>query len=73
MSIGSGTEGGIDRMVVGGLTIDGADNGIRIKPDRSRGGRVRDITHRNVCIGATINPNVLTPMCTTLSATNWRM
>jgi len=67
MSIGSGTDGGVDHMLVDDLTIDGADNGIRIKSDRSRGGLVHDIIYRNVCIRSVPNPIVLTPMYTTFS------
>jgi polygalacturonase len=67
MSIGSGTDGGVDHLLVDDLTIDGADNGIRIKSDRSRGGRVQDVVYRNVCIRDTKNPIVLTPMYTTFS------
>ena len=65
MSIGSGTSGGVDHMLVDDLTIDGADNGIRIKSDRSRGGLVDDLRHRDVCIRDTKNPLVFTPLYTT--------
>ena len=65
MSIGSGTSGGIDHMLVEDLTIDGADNGIRIKSDRSRGGMVDDLHYRDVCIRDTKNPLVFTPLYTT--------
>jgi polygalacturonase len=65
MSIGSGTSGGVDHLLVDDLTIDGADNGIRIKSDRSRGGLVHDLLYRNVCIRATKNPLVFTPLYTT--------
>lgn len=67
MSIGSGTDGGVDHLLVDDLTIDGADNGIRIKSDRSRGGLVEDVTYRNVCIRDTKNPILFTPMYTTFS------
>lgn len=67
MSIGSGTSGGVSHMLVDGLTIDGADNGIRIKSDRSRGGLVHDITYRNVCIRDVKNPLFFTPLYTTFS------
>lgn len=67
MSIGSGTNGGVDHMLVDDLTIDGADNGIRIKSDRSRGGLVHDLTYRNVCIRNVKNPLVFTPLYTTFS------
>ncbi|MGB6194174.1 MAG: pectinesterase family protein, partial [Terracidiphilus sp.] len=65
MSIGSGTDGGVDHMLVDDLTIDGADNGLRIKSDRSRGGVVEDIVYRDVCIRNVRNPIVFTPMYTT--------
>ncbi|MGA2849208.1 MAG: pectinesterase family protein [Terracidiphilus sp.] len=65
MSIGSGTNGGVDHMLVDDLTIDGADNGIRIKSDRSRGGLVHDVVYRDVCIRNTKNPLVFTPLYTT--------
>ena len=67
MSIGSGTNGGVDHMLVDDLTIDGADNGIRIKSDRSRGGLVHDLLYRNVCIRNVTNPLVFTPLYTTFS------
>jgi polygalacturonase len=67
MSIGSGTSGGVDHMLVDDLTIDGADNGIRIKSDRSRGGLVRDLLYRNVCIRNVKNPLVFTPLYTTFT------
>ena len=65
MSIGSGTNGGVDHMLVDDLTIDGADNGIRIKSDRSRGGLVHDLIYHDVCIRDTKNPLVFTPLYTT--------
>jgi polygalacturonase len=65
MSIGSGTAGGVSAIRVEDLTIDGADNGIRIKSDRSRGGLVEDISYENVCIRDVPNPIVVTSMYTT--------
>jgi len=67
MSIGSETNGGVDHMLVDDLTIDGADNGIRVKSDRSRGGLVHDIVYRNVCMREVKNPLVFTPLYTTIS------
>jgi polygalacturonase len=64
MSIGSGTSGGIDHMLVDDLTIDGADNGIRIKSDRSRGGLVHDLIYRNICMRNVTNPLAFTPLYT---------
>jgi polygalacturonase len=65
MSIGSETSGGVSAVRVSDLTIDGADNGIRIKSDRSRGGLVEDIHYDDVCMRDVRNPIVLTPMYTT--------
>jgi polygalacturonase len=67
MSVGSATSGGVDHLLVDDLTIDGADNGIRIKSDRSRGGLVHDVLFRDVCIRNTKNPLVFTPLYTTFS------
>jgi polygalacturonase len=56
MSIGSETDGGASAIRVTDLSIDGADNGIRIKSNSSRGGLVRDIVYDDVCIRDTKNP-----------------
>jgi polygalacturonase len=69
MSIGSGTSGGVSDIAVSDLSIDGADNGIRIKSDRSRGGLVRNVTYENVCIRNVANPVIITPWYTTFSGT----
>jgi len=65
MSIGSQTSGGVDHVLVRDLTIDGADNGLRIKSDRSRGGLVQNVTFEDVCIRNSPNPLVFVPMYTT--------
>lgn len=64
MPIGSGTSGGVGAVRDTGLTIDGADNGIRIKTGRSRGGLVEDISYENVCMRNVANPIVLNTMYT---------
>lgn len=56
MSIGSETDGGASHILVSDLTIDGADNGLRIKSNSSRGGLVQDVLYENVCIRNTKNP-----------------
>jgi polygalacturonase len=56
MSIGSETDGGASAIRVSDLSIDGSDNGIRIKSNSSRGGLVRDIVYEDVCIRNTKNP-----------------
>jgi polygalacturonase len=56
MSIGSETDGGVSAIRVSGLSIEGADNGIRIKSNISRGGLVRDVEYSNVCIRDTKYP-----------------
>jgi polygalacturonase len=65
VSIGSETSGGVSAVRVSDLTIDGADNGIRIKSDRSCGGLVEDVRYDNVCMRDVRNPIVLTPLYTT--------
>ncbi|HEY1804504.1 MAG TPA: pectinesterase family protein [Terracidiphilus sp.] len=67
MSIGSGTFGGVDHLLVDDLTIDGADNGLRIKSDPSRGGLVHQVVYRNICIRNVPNPLVFTPHYTTFT------
>jgi polygalacturonase len=56
MSIGSETDGGASAIRVTDLSIDGADNGIRIKSNSSRGGLVSDVVYQDVCIQNTTNP-----------------
>ena len=56
ISIGSETVGGVSAIRVSDLTIDGADNGIRIKSNSSRGGLVQDVVYEDVCIRDTKNP-----------------
>jgi polygalacturonase len=56
MSIGSETDGGASDILVSDLSIDGADNGIRIKSNITRGGLVENIRYDDVCIRDTENP-----------------
>jgi len=56
MSIGSETNGGASAIRVIDLSIDGADNGLRIKSNSTRGGFVHDIVYEDVCIRNTKNP-----------------
>jgi polygalacturonase len=56
MSIGSTTDGGASAIRVSDLTIDGADNGLRIKSNITRGGLVHDVVFEDVCIRDTANP-----------------
>jgi polygalacturonase len=67
MSIGSSTGGGVSDVLVKNLSIDGAQNGIRIKSDPSRGGLVHAVKYENVCIRGVTNPIVLTPHYTDFS------
>jgi polygalacturonase len=59
MSIGSETFGGVHDILVKNLTLDGADNGIRIKSNRSRGGVVERVTYSNICMRNVRSPIVL--------------
>jgi polygalacturonase len=56
MSIGSETDGGASAIRVTDLSIDGADNGLRIKSNVSRGGLVEGIVYEDICIRNTKNP-----------------
>jgi polygalacturonase len=56
MSIGSETNGGASKILVTDLSIDGADNGIRIKSNSHKGGPVHDIVYEDVCIRDTKSP-----------------
>lgn len=59
MSIGSETNGGASAIEVHDLTIDGADNGLRIKSNPARGGLVQNVVYDDVCIRNVKNPIVL--------------
>jgi polygalacturonase len=62
MSIGSETSAGAERILVTDLVMDGMDspvgNGLRIKSDASRGGRVRDIVFEHICMRNVAHPLV---------------
>lgn len=57
MSIGSETNGGVRRVLVQDLTMEGSVSGLRIKSDVSRGGLVSEVSYRDVCLR-----NVATPI-----------
>ena len=59
MSIGSETFAGVSDILVRRLSIDGADNGLRIKSNVHRGGLVERVTYEDVCIRNTANPLVM--------------
>jgi polygalacturonase len=50
MSIGSETNGGVRNVLVEDLVMDGTTSGLRIKSNDRRGGEVRGIVYRNVCL-----------------------
>jgi polygalacturonase len=56
MSIGSETNGGVSKIRVFNLSLDGPDNGIRIKSNGSRGGLTQDVVYSDVCIRNSSNP-----------------
>lgn len=56
MSIGSETFAGVSDLLVQRLTLDGADNGLRIKSNIHRGGLVHAIEYKDVCIRNTGAP-----------------
>ncbi|HEV2134397.1 MAG TPA: glycosyl hydrolase family 28 protein [Terracidiphilus sp.] len=59
MSIGSETNGGVSKIRVSDLSLDGPDNGIRIKSNGSRGGLTHDVVYDDVCIRNSPNPITL--------------
>lgn len=59
MSIGSETNGGVSKIRVSDLSLDGPDNGIRIKSNGSRGGLVHDVVYDDVCVRDSANPITL--------------
>jgi polygalacturonase len=50
MSIGSETNGGVRRVLVEDLDMDGTTSGLRIKSNDTRGGVVDGVTYRDVCL-----------------------
>ena len=50
MSIGSETFAGVSDLLVRRLTLDGTDNGLRIKSNIHRGGLVQRVTYEDVCV-----------------------
>jgi polygalacturonase len=59
MSIGSETYGGVSKIRVFDLSLDGPDNGIRIKSNGSRGGLTYDVVYDDVCVRDSPNPITL--------------
>jgi polygalacturonase len=59
MSIGSETFGGVHDILVRNLSLDGPDNGLRIKSNASRGGIVERVSYSDVCIRDSKRPIVL--------------
>jgi polygalacturonase len=56
MSIGSETNGGVRRVLVDDLSMDGTTSGLRIKSNDTRGGIVSGILYHDVCLRATRAP-----------------
>ena len=59
ISIGSETTAGVRNMLVRNCTLDGPDNGIRIKSMRGAGGLVENIRYTNITMKGVANPIVL--------------
>ncbi len=62
MSLGSETNGGAEHFLITDLVMDGMDspegNGLRLKSDSSRGGKVRDFVFEHVCMRNEAHPLV---------------
>ena len=50
LSIGGETNSGVNGIRVEDLSLDGPDNGIRIRSNAARGGPVEDVVYQDVCI-----------------------
>ena len=50
LSIGNETEGGVSQIRVQDLSLDGTDNGLRIRSNPAHGGLVEDVYYDDVCI-----------------------
>jgi len=59
MAIGSETDGGVSKIRVFDLSIDGPENGIRLKSNGSRGGLTQDVVFDDLCIRNALNPITL--------------
>ena len=59
MSIGSETYGGVSKVLVTDLSLDGDDNALRIKSNPTRGGIVKDVVYDDVCVRDSRNPILL--------------
>lgn len=59
ISIGSETTVGVSNMLVRNCTLEGTDNGIRIKSMRGAGGLVENIRYTNIRMKGVANPIVL--------------
>ena len=59
LSVGSGTSAGLDGMLVRNCTLDGTDNGIRIKSMRGAGGPVENIRYTNIAMRGVAHAIVL--------------
>jgi len=70
ISIGSELFGGnVENILVTDLTLDGADNGIRIKAGADRGAKVDTIRYENICMKSVDNPLVFDAFYSTASGT----
>jgi polygalacturonase len=58
MSIGSETNASVKDVTVCDLSLDGTENGIRIKSDASRGGLVQAVSYTDVCMRGVKDPFV---------------
>ncbi len=76
VSIGSETNGGVNKVLVTDMTMSGNlsdrnENGLRIKSAQSEGGTVSNIDYEGVCILNEYNPLVFDPFYTNSSGTEY--
>jgi polygalacturonase len=58
LTIGNETNGGVSQIRVQDLSLDGPDNGLRIKSSPGHGGLVEDVVYDDVCIRDSKSPIV---------------
>ena len=75
MSIGSETDAGLSDLAVTDLSIDGYDspngNGLRIKSDASRGGKVQGVSYSQICMRNLRRPLVFDPFYSSATGTKY--
>jgi polygalacturonase len=65
ISVGSETNGGVANVQVYDNSFDHSEEGLRVKSDFARGGKVANIHYQNICIRNALNALLFTPYYST--------